>query len=279
MSKLLAGGFAQVGKIASRLYREATGILFLVLESWSNWPLILKKIQTLHSVRSESALRSSALYRLCIRLPAKWAMFSKKTLKASEQEREDIAKSRDEWRKFQKAVDARRLVFLDESALKTNMTRRYGRARNGNRCLDSAPCGHWETVTILSSIRLDGTTESLVFEGAVDRKMFDAYIKESLAPTLRPGDIVVMDNLNAHKSQKACDVIRLHQAEVIFLPAYSPDFNPIEKMWSKMKQILRGIKPRTEEELFVATATALDAITVHNAQGWFNSCEYTAFQS
>jgi transposase len=206
-------------------------------------------------------------------------MFSKKTLKASEQEREDIAKSRDAWQKFQKVVDVRRLVFLDESGLKTNMTRRYGRARNGNRCLDSAPCGHWEAVTILSSIRLDGTTESLVFEGAVDRKMFDAYIKEGLAPTLRPGDIVVMDNLNAHKSQEAREVIRLRQAEVLFLPAYSPDFNPIEKMWSKVKQILRGIKPRTEEELFAATATALNAITAHDAQGWFNSCGYTACQS
>ena len=206
-------------------------------------------------------------------------MFSKKTLKASEQKREDIANSRDEWQKFQEAVDARRLVFLDESGLKTNMTRLYGRARNGNRCLDSAPCGHWETVTILSSIRLDGRTESLVFEGAVDRKMFDAYIKEGLAPTLRPGDIVVMDNLSAHKSQQARDVIRMQQAEMLFLPAYSPDFNPIEKMWSKIKQVVRGIKPRTEEELFAATATALDAITAHDAQGWFSSCGYAAFQS
>lgn len=191
----------------------------------------------------------------------------------------DIANSRDEWRKFQGAVDVRRLVFLDESGLKTNMTRRYGRARNGSRCLDSAPCGCWEAVTILSSIRLDGTTESLVFEGAVDREMFDAYIKEGLAPTLRPGDIVVMDNLNTHKSQEAHDTIRMHQAEVLFLPAYSPDLNPIEKMWSKVKQVLRGIKPRTEEELLAATATALDAITAHDAQGWFNSCGYTAFQS
>ena len=206
-------------------------------------------------------------------------MFSKKTLKASEQERVDIASSRDEWRKLQGAVDARRLVFLDESGLKTNMTRLYGRARNGSRCLDAAPCGHWDTVTILSSIRLDGTTESLVFEGSVDREMFDAYIKEGLAPTLRPGDIVVMDNLNAHKSQEAYNAIRMHQAEVLFLPAYSPDFNPIEKMWSKVKQVLRGLKPRTDEELLTATATALDAITAHDAQGWFNSCGYTAPQS
>ena len=175
-------------------------------------------------------------------------------------------------------MEARRLIFLDESGLKTNMTRRYGRAHGGKRCLDSAPCGHWGTVTILSSIRLDGTTQSLVFEGALDRKMFDAYIKEFLAPTLKPGDIVVMDNLNAHKSQKARDAIHMHQAEMLFLPAYSPDFNPVEKLWSKIKQVVRGIKPRTEEELIDATATALNAISKSDAQGWFNSCGYTTFQ-
>jgi transposase len=206
-------------------------------------------------------------------------MFSKKTLKASEQEREDIAKKRENWRQFQEEVDSCRLVFLDESGLKTNMTRLYGRAQKGSRCVDSAPCGHWETVTILSSVRLDGTTEGVVFQGAVDRKMFDAYIKEILAPTLRPGDIVVMDNLNAHKSQDAYDAIRLRKAEVLFLPAYSPDLNPIEKMWSKVKQILRGIKPRTEEELIAATATALGAVNTHDAQGWFGSCGYSLFQS
>jgi transposase len=159
------------------------------------------------------------------------------------------------------------------------MTRLYGRARGGERCLDSAPCGHWETVTILSSIRLGGSTESLVFEGAVDRKMFDAYIKEVLAPTLRPDDVVVMDNLNTHKSQSACDEIRKRQAEVLFLPAYSPDLNPIEKMWSKLKQVLRGMKARTGEELFVATGTVLDSITSNDAQGWFTSCGYTVIQS
>lgn len=206
-------------------------------------------------------------------------MSSKKTLKASEQEREDIAKSREEWQEFQATMDAHRLVFLDESGLKTNMTRLYGRAHGGERCLDSAPCGHWETVTILSSIRLDGSTESLVFEGAIDRKMFDAYIKEVLAPTLCPGDVVIMDNLSAHKSQEASDEIRKCQAEVLFLPAYSPDLNPIEKMWSKVKQVLRGMKARTEEELFAATGTALDTITSSDAQGWFESCGYYTFKS
>ncbi len=277
--KPLADGFAKADKTSPPPCREGTGVLCSVPESCSSWLLILKVILTPRSMNSESGLRRNALCQRFIKLSEKWGMSSKKTLKASEQERDDIAKSRDEWREFQKTVDARRLIFLDESGLKTNMTRLYGRARGGNRCADTAPCGHWETVTILSSIRLGGDTESLVFEGAVDRKMFDAYIKECLAPSLRPGDLVVMDNLSAHKSQDACNAIRKCQAEVFFLPAYSPDFNPIEKMWSKIKQILRGIKPRTEEELFTATATALNAVTIDDAQGWFDSCGYTAFQS
>lgn len=185
--------------------------------------------------------------------------------------------SREDWRKFQSQADAHRLVFPDESGLKTNMTRLYGRSHQGSRCFDSTPCGHWETVTILSSVRLDGTTESPVFEGAVDRSMFDAYVKEIPAPTLRPGDIVIMDNLNAHKSPLACAEIEKCRAQMLFLPAYSPDLNPIEKMWSKVKQILRSIKPRTQPELFEATATALDAVTKHDALGWFRSCGYDLY--
>ena len=159
------------------------------------------------------------------------------------------------------------------------MTRLYGRAYQGSRCYDTAPYGNWESLTILASVRLDGTTESVVFEGAVDRKMFDEYIKEILAPTLRPGDIVIMDTLSAHTSALAREIVAARQASILYLPAYSPDLNPIEKMWSKVKQILRGIKPRTEEELLATTATALDAITAHDAQGWFNSCGYTTCQS
>lgn len=189
-------------------------------------------------------------------------------------EREDIIQSRNEWVEFQNSIDSQRLIFLDESGLKTNMTRLYGRTYKGARCHDVAPCGHWETVTILSSVRLEGTTESILFEGAVDRKMFDEYIKEILAPQLRPGDIVIMDNLNAHKSADALKVVQSCQAEIKFLPAYNPDLNPIEKMWSKIKQILRGMKPRTNEDLFCSTGTALGMVTASDAQGWFEACGY-----
>jgi transposase len=165
-------------------------------------------------------------------------------------------------------------VFLDESGLKTNMTRLYGRSYQGERCYDTAPCGHWESTTILSSIRLDGTTESILFDGAVDRKMFDKYIKEFLAPSLKAGDIVIMDNLNAHKSDNAQKIIESYQAEIRFLPPYSPDLNPIEKMWSKVKQLLRGLKPRTPDELFSSVGKVLGMVSADDAQGWFGSCGY-----
>jgi transposase len=159
------------------------------------------------------------------------------------------------------------LVFLDESGVKTSMTRLYGRAYQGERCHDSAPAGHWESVTVLSSVRLDGTTESIVFDGAVDRKMFDEYIKQFLAPTLRSGDILLLDNLKAHKSKVCVEAVAAKGAQVKFLPAYSPDLNPIEKMWSKVKQLLRGMKARTNEELFSSIGVALDMVTPTDAQG------------
>jgi len=155
------------------------------------------------------------------------------------------------------------------------MTRRYGRSLHGMRCHDSASNGHWETLTILSSLRLDGSTVSVVFDGAVDREMFDEYIQEFLVPNLRPGDIVIADNLSAHKSQKAHAAIKMKQAELIFLPAYSPDLNPIENMWSKVKQVLRGIKARTHEDLFEGIGKALKLVSASDAQGWFMSCGYT----
>lgn len=154
------------------------------------------------------------------------------------------------------------------------MTRLYGRAPKNSRCYDSAPDGRWERQTLLSSIRVNGTTESLVFDGALDRKMFDEYIIRFLAPSLKPGDIVVMDNLNVHKSETAINAINKMGAKVIFLPPYSPDLNPIEKMWSKIKQLLRGFKARTIEKLSEGVKIALEMVTKNDAYGWFSSCGY-----
>ena len=203
---------------------------------------------------------------------------TKKTLKASEQEREDIAQSREKWTEFQKVVPAERLVFLDESSAKTNMTRLRGRSRAGSRCHAKAPCGHWKTLTMLSSIRLDGSTECIVVDGAMDKTMFSAYIAQILCPTLRPNDIVIMDNLSAHKNPDVAEHIRKCGAELLYLPSYSPDLNPIESMWSKIKQLLRGMEMRTYDALEKGIADALDMVCASDALGWFRNCGYESFQ-
>ena len=171
-------------------------------------------------------------------------------------------------------MDFEKLVFIDESGAKTNMTRLYGRAKNGARAVDNVPSGHWNTTTMISSMRLDGSTAYMVVDGATDTEIFQVYVKHILLPTLKPEDIVVLDNLSAHKNQKTRELIESVGAQVWFLPPYSPDLNPIEKMWSKIKAILRTLKARTKEALINAVAKALDAITASDAKGWFNSCGY-----
>jgi transposase len=166
------------------------------------------------------------------------------------------------------------LVFLDESGAKTNMTRLYGRSQKGQRCYDKAPDGRWKTVTMLSSIRLDGETESILFEGSVDGAMFEAYIEHILGPNLRPGDIVVLDNLSEHKDKHLIELYDSLGMKLLFLPAYSPDLNPIEKMWSKIKSILRESATETPDGLFEAIQKAFTHVTPENAQGWFESCGY-----
>jgi len=166
------------------------------------------------------------------------------------------------------------LVFIDESGAKTNMTRLYSRAKQGQRAVDDAPSGHWSTTTMISSMRLDGSTACMVVDGATSKDIFQAYVEHILLPTLKAGDIVVLDNLSAHKNKTVREMIESVGAELWFLPPYSPDLNPIEKMWSKIKAILRTLKARTEETLINAIAKALDAITASDAKGWFKSCGY-----
>jgi transposase len=168
-----------------------------------------------------------------------------------------------------------KLVFIDESGAKTNMTRLYGRAKSGQRVVDNAPVGHWCTTTMISSVRLDGSTACMVVDGATNKDVFQAYIRHILLPTLKSGDIVIMDNLSAHKNKEVKSTIESVGAHLRFLPPYSPDLNPIEKMWSKIKSILRTLKARTEETLINAIAKALEAVTASDVKGWFDSCGYT----
>jgi transposase len=199
----------------------------------------------------------------------------KKTLRAAEQDRPDIVRARRRWRHRQGGWDPARLVFLDEAAAKTNMTRLYGRAPRGERLLAKSPHGHWRTTTMISSIRLDGTTECMTVESATDTDVFRAYVREILCPALRPGDVVVMDNLSPHKNDRTLALIRAVGASVEFLPAYSPDLNPIELMWSKVKASLRATEARTAPDLLTAIGQALRRVTPRDAVHWFARCGYS----
>jgi len=167
------------------------------------------------------------------------------------------------------------LIFLDESGAKTNMTRLRGRAPRGARVHAPTPHGHWQTTTMISSIRLDGSTACMTVSGATDTEVFRTYVRSVLRPTLRRGDIVIMDNLSAHKSESTLELIEQAGAVVLFLPPYSPDLNPIEKMWSKVKQYLRSVEARTESDLLQTIGSALTKVTAQDAINWFASCGYS----
>lgn len=154
------------------------------------------------------------------------------------------------------------------------MTRRCGRCKGGGRLLDTTPHGHWETTTMIGCLASDGSTALMIIEGATDAAVFRAYVKHVLAPTLRRGEIVVMDNLSSHKSPEIREMIEAAGAELWYLPPYSPDLNPIEGMWSKIKQLLRGLKARGTEELYQAVGRASKKVTAQDARGWFESCGY-----
>ena len=154
------------------------------------------------------------------------------------------------------------------------MTRLYGRCKGGERLVDATPHGHWETTTMIGALGAEGSTALMVIEGATDAAIFRAYIKHVLVPTLHQGEIVVMDNLSSHKSPEIRQMIEAAGAGLWYLPPYSPDLNPIEKMWSKIKALLRARKARGTEELYQAIRQALQQIKPQDARGWFESCGY-----
>ena len=186
-----------------------------------------------------------------------------------------MKRARQLWVQKCQAWDPDRLVFLDESGAKTNMTRRRGRAARGSRVYDTAPQGHWCVRTLIAAVRVDGTTACMSVDCATDGDVFTAYVQEVLVPTLRVGNIVVLDNLGAHKHAAAIELIRGAGATVEYLPPYSPDLNPIEKMWSKIKEFLRAAKARTSRALHQAITAAFRTISGKDALSWFASCGYS----
>lgn len=200
----------------------------------------------------------------------------KKTLRADEQDLPDVVRRRVNFGIARRFADLDRFVFLDESSAKTNMTRLYGRAPVGQRCHFAAPQGHWHTTTLLSAIRRTGVMReaSIVFDGPTDATVFRSYVEQCLAPALTPGDIVVMDNLASHKVLGVCEAIENVGASLWYLPPYSPDLNPIEKLWSKVKAWLRRVAARTIEGLIHAVGEALCAVDANECLNYFRSCGY-----
>ena len=178
------------------------------------------------------------------------------------------------WFAAQPDLEPDRLVFVDETGASTKMARGYGRSTRGERCVASVPHGHWKTTTFVGGLRLGGMTAPMVLDGAMNGPAFLAWIEQMLVPTLKPGDIVVMDNLSAHKPAAVAAAIAAAGAELRYLPPYSPDLNPIEMAFAKFKALLKQAAARTIETLWAAIADAIPRITAVDCQGFFNAAGY-----
>ena len=186
----------------------------------------------------------------------------------------DVQEKRREWKETITPEMVEHLVFLDESGVNTDLTRLYGRAPSSQRAVDHAPLNTPKTTTVLSSIRLDGEKSFTTYQGGTTGERFVQYLKETLLPTLRPGDIVVMDNMRSHHVKAVRETLEAKNMKVLHLPPYSPDLNPIEKMWSKMKAILRGWKIREMASLPDAIHNALTCVSPLDCLHWFASSAY-----
>ena len=193
---------------------------------------------------------------------------------ADEQRRADVAAQRRQWRAGLPVHDAGQYVFLDECGVTTDLLRRYGRSPRGTRLHDHTPCSHWETQTVIAALRLEGVSAPAVFDGPIDAVSFRAYVEQVLVPTLRPGDVVVLDNLAVHKQPEVRTAIEAVGAQIRFLPPYSPDFNPIEQAFAKLKAFLRAARPRTFDQVLALVAAALRLFTPEECRNYIRHCGY-----
>ncbi len=199
---------------------------------------------------------------------------SKKTAHAAEQDRPDVAARRLAWLESQPDLDPRRLVFIDETGASTKMARLRGRSKRGQRCRAAIPHGHWKTTTFTAALRLDGRTAPMVLDGPLNGVAFLAYVEQVLVPTLNPGDLVIMDNLPAHKVAGVKEAIEAAGATRVFLPPYSPDFNPIEQAFAKFKALLRKAAARTVDDLWAVIAEAIELFPPQECANFFANSGY-----
>ena len=185
----------------------------------------------------------------------------------------DVAEQRKEWSKTISEFDENSLVYLDESGVNTDMTRIYGRSLGGTRCIDHAPLNTPKNTTILSSVRLNGKTAYTTYSGGTTKEKFVDYHENVLIPTLKDGDVLIMDNMRSQHVKEVAETVSKSNKNltILYLPPYSPDFNPIEMMWSKIKAILRKLKIRDNEKLPLAVKYAFNCISVSDCLGWFSA--------
>lgn len=185
-----------------------------------------------------------------------------------------MKEAREVWFDGRRDLDPERLIFIDETAATTKMARRYGRAPRGERCRVAVPHGHWTTTTFTAGLRLSGLTAPMIIDGATDGDAFRAYVEKILVAELNPGDVVVMDNLPAHRIGGIREAIEATGASLLYLPPYSPDVNPIEMAFAKLKAILKGTAPRTIPDLWQAITDAIDRFTPDECRAYFTAAGY-----
>jgi transposase len=187
-----------------------------------------------------------------------------------------VASERRRWRVWQRYMDPACFVFLDETGASTNMVRRTGWSLRGERLVDAAPHGHWKTTTFVAGLRTTGIVAPCVLDGPMTGAVFRAYVEQMLAPSLAPDDVVVLDNLAAHKATGVQDAIRAAGASLLYLPPYSPDLNPIEQAFAKLKALLRKAACRTRDALWNTIGALLDAFSTAECQRYIANCRYAA---
>jgi transposase len=206
--------------------------------------------------------------------PRRAAQLQKKTLIAAEQDRPDVARRRAQWTKYQDRIDLCRLVFIDETWTKTNMAPLRGWAQRGQQIKAKVPHGRWQTMTFLAALRHDRITAPWLIEGPINGESFQLYVEKVLVPTLQPGDIVIMDNLGSHRGKAVRRATRAAGAWLFYLPKYSPDLNPIEQFFAKLKHWLRKAAQRTTEAIYDAIGPILDTVSAAECANYFTNAGY-----
>ena len=197
-------------------------------------------------------------------------------MRATEQARSDVARKRQRWQKYQGKFDPRRLVFIDETWVKTNMAPLRGWGPRRERLDTRVPHGHWRTLTFIGALRHDRVTAPWVVDGPINGEVFRRYVEQVLVPTLKPGDVVVLDNLGSHKTKAVRAAIRAAGAHFLLLPPYSPDLNPIEQLFAKLKHLLRKAEPRTVEAAWKQVGQLLDRFSADECANYLSNSGYAA---